>query len=156
METLEIVLTGIISSLVATFIFLGGAFIFRKHVSPWIEDSMYKGVRIDGHWKDADIDDESSLFSALDLKQKASEITGIYSHGNDSDKTSYKVRGEIQNTYVNASFWPISSKLIDSFTFLGRVYHSESNLRIKGVISYVSNEDGSIQSTEAEFVYRDS
>jgi hypothetical protein len=41
---------GIVSSLVATALFLGFAEFFRRSLLPWYIDKLYRGVRIDGTW----------------------------------------------------------------------------------------------------------
>jgi hypothetical protein len=159
MTTFASVVIGVVSSLIATLLFLGLAELVKKVLLPWAEDMIYRGVRVDGRWVDADKPDKSKIESVLELKQKADRITGIYSHekaGEAGSKSVYRVAGEIRNTYLNASLWPISDKMVDSGTLLVRVYHRDSLLWLEGTMTYISSDTGKIESTSVRYKNGDS
>lgn len=162
MTTFETVLLGITSSLIATFIFLYLSWITKTVILPWYEDKIYRGVRIDGHWiaekwDGTDIDEIAAISEAtIEIKQKADHISGIYSHvdRDDGDTTSYVFKGEIRNSYVTASSWPIARDHIDAGAFVLNVY-SDNGLKMKGMISYIG-DSGNVGSCSVEFKKKDS
>lgn len=158
MSTFVSVVIGVVSSLIATFLFLGLTQLTRRVLIPWVEDKIYRGIRIDGQWTDADLTADSKLKCIFELSQKADHVSGIYSHQdeNPDSKATYRVVGEIRNTYLNASLWPLSDKLLDSATFLGRVFHKDGKLKMDGVLACVSSEDGKIVSHTISYVHKDS
>lgn len=153
MSTFASVVIGVVSSLLATFLFIGLTHLTRRVIIPWAEDKIYRGLRIDGRWIDLNIPPDSKVSMLLELTQKADRISGFYSHEDDGpeSKATYRVQGEIRNTYVNASLWPLSDKLLDSGTLLARVYHKDGSLQMGGALAYVSSEDGTVISSAVIF-----
>ena len=121
------VMLGIVSSLVATFIFLSLNWLIRNIMLPWYADKIYRGVRISGKWS-------SDVFSAatLTLTQKGGYVTGLYTHGTDkpngTDKVeSYYINGHISNSFLTVTFKPSENDNIDSATGLFHIF-SGNNL----------------------------
>lgn len=163
MTVLETVLVGVLSSLVATFIFLHLSWLVKTILIPWYEDRIYRGVRINGHWTiqelagiDAEQLDEVGTKATIDIKQNGDQVTGLYSHSNikSDDVATYKFKGEIRNSYLSATSWPIADDHIDAGAYVLRVF-SHGGLRMKGVVTYISN-DGIVNSCTVEFKKKDS
>ena len=51
MDASDSILLGIVSSLIATPIFLCLAYVFNKVLLPWFRQQVYRGVRINGEWR---------------------------------------------------------------------------------------------------------
>lgn len=155
---IETVILGIASSLVATFILLVTNWFLTKKLLPWYGDRIYRGVRIDGKWLyhslggnkfDDDIDD------GLNIIQKGDQITGTYSHQAEKGISMYNIKGDIRDSYVTITIWPIARDELDAGSMVLRIY-SKQGLMMKGKISYLSTEDGNVLSNDVEFVHRTS
>jgi|TARA_R100001039_G_scaffold37683_2_gene36873 hypothetical protein len=154
MEEVTPLIIGISSSLVATFIFLFSRWILLEVLIPWYLDKIYKGIRVDGQWTDVmEGEEDCPVRAALNLKQNANKITGIYSHiflKEVDSTTTYKVEGEIRDSYVTLTCWPLAKDHLDAGTMLFKVF-SRSGLRMKGSNAYISSEEGVVKSGEKEF-----
>ena len=151
MDVLSTIIIGITSSLIATFLFLSLSWYIKNIALPWYANKIYRGVRIDGRWHVECVNDlvPEDHFATIEINQHGDSLKGIYSHGDNAGKdvSSYKVSGNLLNTYVNLQMWPISDKEFDSGGLLLRVY-SDKGLKMKGTLSYISTADGSIKSLE--------
>nr|WP_298167025.1 hypothetical protein [uncultured Pseudomonas sp.] len=123
-------LLGIASSLVATAIFICISEAFRKILIPWFSDKVYRGVRIDGEWSSEEGD------ANFNLKQWGDKISGIYSHGEPGDVTTYNVVGTIKNMYFMAFTEPVSYKVIDAGSLLMHVEYRGGKLILRGSLLY--------------------
>lgn len=129
------IVLGIITSLVATAIFIGLAEIIRRLVFPWVEDKIYRGVRVDGTWKlhsngGIPINDNTTI--EMEIKQWGDKISGTCFTLSSDDKTIYVIKGVLKNMYLMAYMEPTSSKMIDASAFLFHIEHEKNSLRLKG------------------------
>lgn len=153
MSELVSVLIGVVSSLVATFIFLFMKWCIVDKLIPWFLDKTYKGIRVDGFWSDREEGDEGDVTASLQLKQESNRISGTYSHAFREDISSpaiYKIEGEIRDSYIAMTCWPVSKDHLDAFTMLFKVY-SKSGLRMKGIDCYISHDNGGVAHCESEY-----
>ena len=158
MSTLETVILGIVSSLIATFVFLGLAWVLKNAVLPWLEDKIYRGVRIDGRWKIRFVEQENGeSFGIVDLKQKGDRLCGTFTHESDdkTEVTTYSIAGSIANSYTNISLTPASSTSIDTGSLVAHIYY-EGGLQMSGVLVYISTKDGRVESAAAALTHADS
>jgi len=163
MTTFQTVLVGISSSLIATFIFLYLNWYVKSIFIPWYEDKIYRGVRVSGHWIVEEWDglkmdqNDAPVRATIEVKQKADKITGIYTHYvvGDDDPASYNFEGEIRNSYLTATSWPVSNDQIDAGAYVLRVF-SHDGLRMKGMVSFIDNVTGDVQGISVEFKKKDS
>lgn len=106
------VVVGIISSLIATAIFIGLSEIFCRLVFPWIEDKIYRGVRVDGTWK-LKIEDGTSTINGtsveMEIRQLGDKVSGTCFTQSEDEKTVYKITGVLKNMYLMAYMEPASS-----------------------------------------------
>lgn len=134
------VVVGIISSLIATAIFISLSEIFRRLVFPWIEDKIYRGVRIDGTWRlhaeDGKLVDGSSV--EIEIKQWGDKISGTCFTENEDDRTVYRINGVLKNMYLMAYMEPASSKMIDASAILFHVEHEKNSLHLRGSLLHKS------------------
>ena len=63
--------------------------------------------------------------------------------------TSYAIKGEIRNSTINITAWPISKYQLDSANFLMKIY-SVQGLRLTGTLSFVSSIDNLVQAEKVE------
>ncbi|EJA7341234.1 TPA: hypothetical protein JG809_003270 [Vibrio parahaemolyticus] len=127
---------GIVSSLVATALFICFSEFFRKVVLPWYEDKIYRGVRVDGVWKLVEIEDQniesSDIKMRLELCQHGDKVTGLYYHTDGDRKYEYDVTGRISGMYLLATAAPRSNRQIDAVSFLFHLETKNSCLRMSG------------------------
>jgi|GEM_PF-2105708 len=129
------VVVGIVSSLIATAIFIGVSEMSRRLVFPWIEDKVYRGVRLDGSWrlKMADGSDmPDSLSIEMEIEQWGDKIFGTCVIDDKDDKTVYRMKGVVKNMYFMAYMEPISSKMIDASALLFHIEHEKGSLLLCG------------------------
>lgn len=138
-------LIGIISSLIATGLFITLGEIIRKIILPWFSDAIYRGVRLDGKWimtscNGVPIHEQRGL-SELNINQKADKLSGDYYHTDQSgDRTDYIVTGRIRDGFVMIYAVPKSNRVIDAFTMLFEIKYIKSLLHLSGDASMVDND----------------
>ena len=147
------ILLGILSSLIATFIFLWLHWFFRTFIIPWYIDKIYKGVRIDGRWilKVKDEAEKKKLSVRFDLQQRADQLEGIFSLTQGDSVELFKLKGIIRDAIVTLTWLPTVKDTIDSGAAVLRVFVREKGLNMKGTFSTISTESGEIISSYVEF-----
>lgn len=132
---------GIISSLVATAIFILMSEVFRRVLLPWFADKIYQGVRIDGTWKLELNNTDSALQSGeLKLEQWGNKIKGIYYHEINGSREFYNISGSISNMYLMYTCVPTSNRKIDAAAALLHIVEGdECNLNLVGNLLYQSH-----------------
>jgi hypothetical protein len=143
------IIIGICSSLVATAIFISLSELFRRLIFPWIEDKIYRGVRVDGDWtikfKAGTKDLSRSMH--LNLVQWGDKVSGTFYHQENDEKTEYRVVGTLKNMYLMAYMEPSSSRLIDACTILLHVECKGGNLLLEGSMLH-KTDPGKLESWE--------
>jgi hypothetical protein len=135
----ESLFIGIISSLVATTIFILLSEFVRKYLLPWIADKIYKGVRIDGHWKLYLKNDEfPSYVAEFKLQQWGNKVKGTYFHEISGVKDTYNVQGCISNMYFMYTSEPSSNRKIDAGAGLKHIEDDDDGkLILKGDVLHM-------------------
>ena len=134
----ETLVFGVASSLIATFIFIIAAEVFRRIVIPTFNDRVYRGARVDGKWE-FEIN-EARL--SLELSQKGDDISGVYRHNSDGETDSYTVTGRIKDSYFVATAFPQSKYHVDSFSLLFKLKTEDNALMLSGkLLSQGDQED---------------
>ena len=151
MESFWALVIGIVSSLLATVLFVSAVELVKRVILPWYADYIYRGVRIDGSWLAGpySTDDPSEIRSmALELNQKGDHISGLYSHtvavGEDKATVTYHLKGTLRDAYLAATLHPVARDFLDAGTILARVYYLDGALRLKGAIACVAQASGSV------------
>lgn len=147
MSELMTVCLGIMSSLVATFVFLGLRQIFLVIVVPWFRRQIYRGVRIDGIWETEMLDNIKYTFQ---MKQDADSITGKFTHSqsidNNINSLSYTINGFCRDAFFVGMAEPSAQDAIDRQVFLFKIIHRGQNLYMIGTTLTV--EGGEIRSRD--------
>lgn len=162
MNATSSVLLGIVSSLIATGIFISISEIFRRIVVPWYSDKIYRGVRIDGKWILESINDKPAPETetmVFELTQKGDIITGTYCHtdpDNSDDTTFYSLSGVFQNSHFSAILRVRSPHVIDAITMLLYVRYEKSKLRLRGGVLASGKPGEVVAHTELEFRRKES
>jgi hypothetical protein len=137
-QNLISVFIGVISSLVATVIFILLAEFCRKVVIPWYGDQIYKGVRIDGKWKCTvmgGVDVPKEMPATLELAQVGESIKGTYAHTDHEGVTDvYDVRGVLRNMYLLALCTPKSKRSVDGLAFMFSVDTEGNDMVMRGAV----------------------
>lgn len=130
-------IVGIVSSLLATVLFIGVSELIRRVIIPWYADKIYRGVRIDGDWELCHIKEkgvpDNGAYMRLTLEQKGDKIKGVYSHkGKDEAADEYILDGRIRDMYFLATAVPKSNRQIDGISFLLHIEYDKSRLAMNG------------------------
>lgn len=81
--------SGVISGVLTAVVLLLVTQYWIKVVRPWLENLVYKGVRLDGIWK-ASMEVKGQVKSeSIVLKQRAHRITGIITYPEDTKGSSH-------------------------------------------------------------------
>ena len=103
-------LLGIVSGILTTWILFIGKVFWDSKVTPFIRETRYQGVKIDGAWSGASKDDNSESESRLFLDQSAHELTGTFTikfKDKARDQTvDFNVRGYMWEGYITLNFIP--------------------------------------------------
>lgn len=152
-QTMCVVFLGIVSSLVATFIFLTLSWLVRDNLIPWYLDKTYRGVRLDGLWTAATINGEAVVQNQMSMQiaQKSNLLSGVYFHASTDHTEYYTVKGVIQDGIVTLTWHPQSKKTVDAGAAVFRTYSSQSALRMTGTIVLYSGGTGAVDSVPIEF-----
>jgi hypothetical protein len=148
---MDALLLGIISSLVATGLFIGISEIFRRVLVPWYADRIYRGVRIDGDW-------EAIAFNAtpvpqdieitFHLKQSGDRVSGAYAHkGPKGRRDTYQLTAVIRDGYLLAYATPISDRHMDAIALLLYIHTKLDDLQMTGAV-LCSGEPGKVRTLE--------
>jgi|GEM_PF-3319839 len=142
MDNFISLMIGIVSSLVATIVFIVISELIRRVVLPWYEDKVYRGVRIDGKWEAKN--DGTKQKATFFLQQKGDQVIGTYSHIMPQSAArkieEYQVTGNVRDTYVNLTFHPTARDQIDTGTYVSRLSHdsSDDKLTMIGMITGIN------------------
>jgi hypothetical protein len=144
MDNLSSLIVGIVSSLIATAVFIASSELFRRVILPWYEDKIYRGVRIDGEWRLKSVvgkafdPKDTTLISKFTLHQKGEKITGEYMHADDDGRPEvYLVTGFIRDGYLSVLTEPKSRRSIDAGVGLYHIRYEDSSLHLLGSLTYV-------------------
>lgn len=104
--------------------------VWKSHLQPWWENSLYQDARIDGEWistiytKSTDRDEE-----LVNIKQTGHTIEGDMRCIAGPDKgRSYKLVGCIKNQILSGYYWKVDRTSIDSGSFSLRLEQNGSIL----------------------------
>ena len=151
MKGMSPILLGVISSLIATFIFLFIRQIYLGVFLPWVKSQLYRGVRIKGRWEDTTENEKVGFI--LNLKQDADSISGTLIHQqnktNKLDTLSYSINGYCRDGFLFALATPVLGDAIDYQTMLLKIYHKDDTLYLKGDVSYADGEDGHVDTLQS-------
>lgn len=152
------IIVGIVSSLVATAIFIILSELFRKVFIPWYEDRIYKGTRIDGLWKLSEIDNEEILSGSdmfFSLVQHGENIYGKYSHkSSDGEIDNYILSGKLRDMYFLSTAVPESKRLIDGISVLMHLDFNNNKLTMNGSILYKSSPGTVDSANNLKFIWK--
>lgn len=150
MKEISPILLGVVSSLIATFVFL---FIRQVYVGvflPWVKSQLYRGVRVKGRWEDTNGHDKVGFI--LNLRQDADSISGTLIHqenrGGKLETLSYSINGYCRDGFLFALVTPVLGDAIDYQTLLLKIYHKNDTLYLKGDASYADGEDGHVETLQ--------
>jgi hypothetical protein len=145
MESFYSLIIGITSSLFATALFISISEFIRKVLLPWYADKIYRGIRIDGSWGDAESaaeGDQGLLPQSLILEQNGDQITGEFSFRAEVNQELevYKVTGIIRDGIFSAMMRSKSAYHLDALTILTRIGSPHDRLEMKGAVSFLDSD----------------
>src|SRR5437016_2197344 len=119
MSSSATVLLGMVSSLIATGIFLLAAKVFNTVVIPWIHDHIYRGARVDGTWR---FQHSGGSRYEIDIKQVGDQLAGEARFTSaQGTSTPFRISGYIADGSVLGVARPMHRFSIAHATFLFRL-----------------------------------
>lgn len=155
MTNSDAVIFGVVSSLLATFLFLILAKIFERIILPWFRQQVYRGVRIDGTWQYTEpLPSPDSQTIQLTFRQSADELRGqqtIVSHvGGQTTTTHYRVSGFISDGRIVAYCRPLDSHSTNYATFYLQFQDTTHGAELRG-LGCATGQNGAIVHFPAVF-----
>jgi len=134
------ILAGILSGLVTSAILFAMAFVFRRHITPWFSDQIYRGIRVEGNWSLVDGDDDTesqyNQRETLELTQKASNLSGnlilVPKEGEGVPRT-LTIEGVIRDRFLPLTCTPSTRKNLAYVSYLGEVQGDGTEIRGEAV-----------------------
>jgi hypothetical protein len=116
------VLLGIVSSLIATFVFLFLAYVFKTAVLPWFRQQVYRGVRINGAWRwEEPLAPPDSQIVILNFTQAADTLAGqkttISNVAGQTTTSLYRITGFISDGRILGYSRPVDASSTNYSTF---------------------------------------
>jgi hypothetical protein len=148
---MDALLLGIVSSLVATGLFIGISEMVRRILLPWYADRIYRGVRIDGDWNLISLNSASSpqdFEMELHLKQSGDRVSGTYAHKPPKGRRdTYQLTAAIRDGYLLAYATPISNRHMDAISLLLYIHTKLDDLQLSGGVLF-SGDPGKVKTIE--------
>ena len=152
------IMLGIISSLVATPIFIVLSWVIKNVVLPWYSDQVYKGVRLNGEWARTNVGGTECCsvdhpLATLSLKQKGEYVSGTYTHGSNASNSKtpleeYIVKGNISNSFLVMTKQPLRNDNIDAASGIYHIFNKDHKLQLRGSELCIESENVKIHAFE--------
>ena len=148
------VVSGVITTVLLSIVYV----IFRKIITPWIEEITYKGVNVSGRWHYTTSRHEGHNFEiTLDLKQRAQRVTGTLSAKTTRPDTEYInhyqiTRGEVSDNQLLFTYRALLSDRTGLGSFLLKVTRGGTEL-IGGAV-YVADADDDAISVKSDLEFK--
>lgn len=119
-------LLGIVTGIITTWILFFGKTIFDTKLTPYIRETRYQGVKVDGAWSGLNKDDKSESESRLFLNQSAHDLTGSftlkYKDENKDITLDFNVRGYMWEGYITLNLIPKDRRVTSYATALLKLH----------------------------------
>lgn len=120
-------LVGIVTGIMTTWILYFGKVIFDTKVTPYLRETRYQGVKIEGAWSGASDENNIQSESRLFLNQSAHELTGSFTlkhkDQNGSFTIDFNVRGYMWEGYITLNFIPKDRRITSYATALMKLHN---------------------------------
>jgi hypothetical protein len=116
-EVVPIIVQGILSALIATFLVFIGAKYWNAVIVPWYEDKVYKDIRIEGEWKTSGEENRHVFNEIAKVKQKAHRVWGEIIYKTEDNVVEYEFEGEFKNLILTARYCVKGQNDLDRGTF---------------------------------------
>ena len=148
-EIIPILIGGVLSALIATFLVFTGSKYWSKVIVPWYEDRVYKDIRIEGEWTTSGEEEDETFNEVAKVSQKANRVWGDIIYKTTSGVTEYEFEGEFKNLILTARYWVKRENNLDRGTFTLML---RNNGRIlKGFYAWYSDEQNDVISGKYEW-----
>jgi hypothetical protein len=149
---------GVVAGLLTSVLIFIGAVLLRKCALPWLEECIYRGIRVDGSWSIVDQRGKNgeSLYSqneTLEIEQVANRLSGrvilVPKEGESLKTRTLKVEGHVQDRFVMIRCSPSGRGDLGYQVFLGEI--SGDGTLLNGQASYYDIEDGGVQAVKCVY-----
>lgn len=148
MEFALSIVSGIVSALLVSILYVGGRALWVAKLKPAWENLLYSDIRVDGEW-DAKINspEVAEYREKISIIQTGHALVGTITctHGPDLGRT-YSFTGTIRNSIVSGYFWSEKQTTLDAGAFALQV-RDNGNI-LTGYTSYYFDPGHNLVSRE--------
>jgi len=146
---METVVLGVVSGLVATAIVFVVQVGYAKVLKPWIEEILYRDLKIEGRWLATYPQAEGST-EVIELIRQGHTITGLVTVTGGPDKGQvYALSGTFKNLILTASFSGKDEARLDRGCFTLQTKNNGQHL--VGYSTYYQDDENEIASLECRW-----
>lgn len=129
------IVAGVVSGLITSIILVLAAQWWRNTFLPWFENTVRKGVRIEGMWRTSMKIGDVGKTEVARLIQKGHIITGTITYPEDTKGRShtYEVRGEFYDNVFSACVVEIGKARLDRGAILLTLRPGTSHPEMSGI-----------------------
>lgn len=147
---MEQLLPGVVAGLLATAIIFVIQVVYVKVLRPWVEEFLYKDLRIEGRWLVTYTESEE-FTEAVELTRSGHDVSGSITVTGGPDKGRvYLLTGTFKNLIMTASFSGKDESRLDRGCFTLQV--KNNGQKLKGYSIYYQDDDNEISCLECEWV----
>lgn len=161
-EVYSATILGTLAGVLSAFVVYVLVIIYREVVLPRIETMIYKGIYLNGQWKqdkayDEDVDESSGMerdhdVFIMSLTQNGNRITGeftlLFHREGQSSAGTYSVRGEVIDGYLVATMKTTNRQQSSQAAGLFKVVANGTTLM--GVLVYKAARHNNVERIELE------
>ena len=146
---METIVLGILSGLVASAIVFLIQIGYMKVLRPWIEDILYRDLRLEGRWL-VTYPEAEDISEAVELARSGHSVTGTITVTAGPDKGRvYSLSGTFKNLILTASFSGRDEARLDRGCFTLQVKHNGQHL--VGFSTYYQDDENEIACLAAKW-----
>lgn len=123
---------GIVTGILTTWILFLGKVVWDAKVTPFIRETRYQGVKVEGAWSGSFKDEKTETESRLFIDQSAHDLSGSfmvkYKDETKNFVIDFNVRGYMWQGYITLNFIPKDRRVTSYGTALLKLHDGGGNL----------------------------
>jgi len=152
----ETILIGVLSSVIATTIWIFFTKYFEKVTLPWLRSFVYKGIDVRGRWACfREFPDQTNEDAYLNITQQADKISGTFLiTGNPENKKEfiiYNITGYIKDQFIIATTNSSHNNSVLHYTFLLKIKDEINGLCLDGRLLFYDDKNNCVSSGKLYF-----
>jgi hypothetical protein len=150
------ILVGVLSSFVASVMFLISVRIIDRALIPWFRQQVYRGIDISGRWEYKNVLDGTDYqLHYMEIRQAAERVSGTYtlvsSIENSKDVSTYELCGIVADSYLTGYTFPKNKDELTRSSFFFRITENVTGMMLVGKICSLDFETREVEAMSIEF-----